>query len=400
MKRAVSLIVGVGLGLTVQEDTATESTVAGVTQVSQTCIAELVEELRIGTIDGPGTHTFGQIQDLSVAPDGSIFVADLHPQSVRQYDPAGRFVRQIGREGEGPGEYRSLLGIEVLSGGNLAVWDLGNRRISIYDGEGDFLRGIPVYEGVFANEAFGVDPEGRFYVKIHTEAPTLLSNGRFGDFNFGYLRVSASGTIVDTLRLPPENPTGAFQLLAASGALRPFPVQEVYALGRRGGLVTGMNDSYSFTIQGEAGAVVVENESYRPVSVAGNERREWEALREYFERETGGSFPVTPRIKPAFRDLWVDADGRVWVRRYVEAVKRDLPSGQRTRSGRLRPNITWREPQVFDVYSSDGHNVGCVELPRSARLSESRGSVVWAVVLGSLDEEYVVRWKVPGLGRD
>src|SRR5680860_99377 len=82
-------------------------------RVQQVCRTELIEDLRIGSVAGPEEYSFGQIQDLATRRDGSIFVVDLHPQSIRQFDHAGEFVRQIGREGEGPGEYRSLLGTAI-----------------------------------------------------------------------------------------------------------------------------------------------------------------------------------------------------------------------------------------------------------------------------------------------
>lgn len=360
-------------------------------RIQQVCDTELVEELRIGTVTGPEEYSFGQIRDLAVGRDGSIFVADLHPQSVRQFDPAGRFVRQIGREGQGPGEYTSLLGTAILPDGTLSIWDYGNRRISVYDSTGAYLRGLRVSGGAVQRKAFQVDTLGRFYVKVPVQPPRLLPSGRFGDFTYGYARLSPDGTVLDTVSLPLDNPTGAF---AGPDNLRPFPTQEVYALSPFGYLVGGSNEQYSFTIRDPNGAVTVENEGHQPVPVTGEERREWEAVREYSERASGISFPAIPRSKPAFRDLWVDADGRIWVHRYVEAFKRDLPPGQETRSGNVRPNITWREPQVFDVYSAQGQFLRCVELPWGVRLSESRGSFIWGVTKGSFDEEYVVRWRI------
>ena len=46
-------------------------------------------------------------QDTLSAPDGSIYVADSQAGVVRQYDANGRFVRDFGRQGTGPGEFNS-----------------------------------------------------------------------------------------------------------------------------------------------------------------------------------------------------------------------------------------------------------------------------------------------------
>lgn len=362
---------------------------------SQETCTEPVEELRIGTLDGPERVSFGQIQDLSVGSDGSIFVADLHPQSVKRFDARGQFVRQIGREGEGPGEYRSLLGLEMLSSGELAVWDLGNRRVTIYGAAGEYARSFPVTFGVFARRALVVDSADRFYIKIHLSEPRVLANGRFGGFESGYVRLSQTGGVLDTLRLPPETPEGSYEFGTAGGVLRPFPVQELYTLTRDGQLIRGINSEYSFEIPTDSGPRTVERPDRPFARVSTEEHREWERQRNYLERRSGLSFDETPRTKPAFRNLWTDAEGRIWVHRYVEALRHDLPSSLRSRSGPPRPNITWREPPVFDVFAQDGEFLECVQLPSRARLMESRSRLLWGVVRGSYDEEYVVRWKLP-----
>lgn len=77
----------------------------------------LVEELRIGSLGGADEYTFSEINSIAVGESGAIYVDDTHPASIRLFGPDGGFVRRIGREGEGPGEFRSLAGISVLPDG-------------------------------------------------------------------------------------------------------------------------------------------------------------------------------------------------------------------------------------------------------------------------------------------
>ena len=361
----------------------------------QGCDVEVVEEVRIGMVDGPDNYTFTQIMDLAVGSEGSIYVADAHPPSVLQFDRRGRFVRRIGREGAGPGEYRSILGLSMLRGGDLALWDNGNRRISVYDSAGAYLRSMRVAGGAYGPKPFQTDTVGRFYVKVRTPQSQILRGGLIGGGAYAYVRISSEGSVLDTVTTPAENPAGSFALATENGILHPFTLQEVYALSPFGFLVVGSNERYSFTIRDPQSPVMVERQDFTPVIVKEEERREWEALAQYQQRRSGLSFPPIPKKKPAFRDLWVDADGRVWVHRYVEAVRRDLPQQQRTRSGNLRPNVTWREASVFDVYTSEGEFLWCIRLPWRARKGASRGSLVWGIVRGRGDEEYVVRWRIP-----
>ena len=80
------LALGLGAGPGPVIDHADQSEIRN----QQVCRTELVEELRIGTITGPEEYAFGQVRDLAVRRDGSIFVADLHPQSVKHLVDLGR----------------------------------------------------------------------------------------------------------------------------------------------------------------------------------------------------------------------------------------------------------------------------------------------------------------------
>ena len=104
---------------------------------SQECAYELIEEVRIGSLSGPAEHSFSEINSIAVAQSGAIYVDDSHPPSIRRFGPDGRFVRWIGREGEGPGEFRSNAGISVLPDGRLAAWDRRG-RITVYGTDGQY----------------------------------------------------------------------------------------------------------------------------------------------------------------------------------------------------------------------------------------------------------------------
>lgn len=64
----------------------------------------LVEELRIGSMDGEGPELFGNIIGLEVDPLGRIYVADSQAREIRVFDARGHHVRTFGGRGEEPGE--------------------------------------------------------------------------------------------------------------------------------------------------------------------------------------------------------------------------------------------------------------------------------------------------------
>ena len=66
----------------------------------------LVEELRLGQVDGTGPDVFGDVHDVAVDENGRIYVLDYGSKEVRVFGREGRHLRNMARDGEGPGEFR------------------------------------------------------------------------------------------------------------------------------------------------------------------------------------------------------------------------------------------------------------------------------------------------------
>lgn len=73
---------------------------------------------------------------------GDILVADAELPGVRWYDGSGRHVRDLGRSGDGPGEFRWLTWIDRWRGDSISVYDPALRRISVFGPDGAFVRSI------------------------------------------------------------------------------------------------------------------------------------------------------------------------------------------------------------------------------------------------------------------
>jgi hypothetical protein len=349
----------------------------------------LIEELRIGALDGPDEHIFGYIVSIGAREDGAIFVYDVQVPIIRQYSADGEHVRDIGREGQGPGEYRDVTGMQILGDGRLAVLDGGNARVNVYDSTGVFLESHHFGRGYYGSNQFVADTAGHFYIRVMAPSAPKSEGEEFATV---WLKVSANGELLDSIARPPAD--------LAFPPFAPFRGERVSALSNRGYLVVGHNRSYALDVH-------VSNDLVRRITrdvdaepVKRDERAQWEARMEYSEkraRERGGvglDYPPVPRTKPFFRDLIIDADGRIWVDRYVAAMKVDVEPRE---PGDERPLLEWREPPTFDVIRPDGTFLGTVVLPKDTEAYFRRGWYIWGVYSGELGEPYVVRLRIePG----
>ena len=73
----------------------------------------------IGAAEG-GPVEFGSVRSVLLDPAGVLIVVDDRNRTVNEFDSTGALVRQIGRDGAGPGEYRNPYSVAWLDG-NLAA---------------------------------------------------------------------------------------------------------------------------------------------------------------------------------------------------------------------------------------------------------------------------------------
>lgn len=81
---------------------------------------ELKELWRVGGYDDEEV-LFGVITDIIAGPNGNFYMLDSQLNEVQVYSPDGAYQRTIGREGEGPGEFRMAFNIVLLPNGNIGV---------------------------------------------------------------------------------------------------------------------------------------------------------------------------------------------------------------------------------------------------------------------------------------
>jgi len=108
--------------------------------------------MRLGQagVAGSGPGLLNQPCDVITAPNGDIFVADGHSGQndnppagstgrILKFTKDGKFIKQWGRLGSAPGEFRTPHAMAFDSRGRLFVADRGNHRIQIFDQEGTYI---------------------------------------------------------------------------------------------------------------------------------------------------------------------------------------------------------------------------------------------------------------------
>lgn len=115
----------------------------------------------IGSADGPDLLEYHPVT-VAIDSRGRFYLTTaLALHEVKVFDGSGRFLRVIGREGEGPGEFRRISALVITPGDSLYVLDNGNSRLTAFSPAHGMVRTAPL--------PFGVD-----YPKVHYLPNDLL----------------------------------------------------------------------------------------------------------------------------------------------------------------------------------------------------------------------------------
>ncbi|HEX8904254.1 MAG TPA: 6-bladed beta-propeller [Longimicrobiaceae bacterium] len=259
---------------------------------------------------------FTDLSAVDVDSRGRVYVGDWYQQRVTVLSPGGAVLRTIGRRGEGPGEFRSIRGVQLLSGDSLLVYDPELGRVSVFAPEA----AAPAYIVNVGARMAGAAPFQLWRVPGHP-AYVALFRGRFafnGSDNFrdrrdSLLVLAPDGTVRARIGVFPSK-----SFLVAHNSITPNPFgREVLvqgAPGRRAYVV--WNDSARVTgydLTGRrVGGFAFDPQPARvtPADVQAELAAMDDMSRSTFARVLNDS---TPERWPAVRDLLADEAGRLWI---------------------------------------------------------------------------------------
>jgi DNA-binding beta-propeller fold protein YncE len=110
----------------------------------------------------PEIGRFRQVTDVTWDPAGNAYISDGYINSrIAKVDKNGKWLKSWGEPGNKPGQLSTPHNLAADAKGNIYVADRGNRRIQVFDGEGNVLREIRIDVPVdpSAQPFFGTIPD-------------------------------------------------------------------------------------------------------------------------------------------------------------------------------------------------------------------------------------------------
>ena len=377
---------------TTEGDVTTVRTIAGSVWGGA---ARLEEQLSIGIDQGEQPYMFGRISGMASYED-RLYVLDTSVPVVRVYDAQGRHSRDIGSEGDGPGEFRSPDGLLIDDDGRMYVRDMRQARITIFENDGGFIDTWPLDAGfIIIPAAFVMTVDGTVYSPGRVGPMPTEFRGP-GAIQMGMIPRGPADSAAEPIPRPAfdyepprftreQRTEGNFRVMMMGV---PFAADIVWALAPSGALLAGVGNEYSFDITTPGGPVTRVAMDQKPVAIGGRER-DWHIEQTSARMRDGNpewmwTGPEMATVKPAFDQLLPDHSGRVWVGRPGPGIEnsdceKDIDTG-------VWLPACWMDSRLYDVFDLEGSYLGPVEVPAGFRLDE-QSWIKGDVVLTALEDE-------------
>jgi hypothetical protein len=326
---------------------------------------------RVGGPDAGEQEMLYSAQEVSEDPEGRFYVLNYGDRRIQVFDSAGRFLRNLGRRGRGPGEFTSPMG--VASVGSDAVYVLEtvpSRFVRYRRSTGEFVDNSPIEAKQLIPVRMNVGGDGRVALEfmtmlMRTSESVSASLVAWVDTAGGIPRTAVQFDSTAKLRHNRRNPGGPAKSVVTDP---PFAPRPVWALDGRGGVLYGDGAEYVVhrAAPGTAPAVAFRGEG-DPVPVTRADRDE------FLASPRGKLFTDYQFLehKPYFNGLLVDHEGMVW-------VQRPAPEGG----------------QLWEVRRPDGRKAGEVRLPAGSRVLNVSRTSVYVMEVDEDDVETLHRYRL------
>lgn len=373
-------------------------------------LLEVTPELRIGSLDGPGT-TLTYVTGMAVH-EGRIYSAHRRESSILVHGPDGERLARIGRTGEGPGEFRGLGAIGFL-GDTLWARDFQLSRLSYFTPRGQLIRTItipirmpqggdgPLPPGSLPPRPAAVLPDGR--IMGASPAPSrAVAAGTITEIPI--VTMDTLGDVLDTLYMQElanwaiQDPTGTSPNGAYRGQpfddtrLRPHSQREpAFVLVDRA-VESDASTTYRVTRITFAGDTVFDRTfAYDPVPI---DPAYPDSLIEAFATRVAGSGAGNPS---SLRDAMTWARENLYLPAHYPPVEAAIVGLDETVWLRMAaPHDA--ETVEWLVLDAGGEPTARVRMPARFRLREARADRAWGWALDELDVPYIYRYGIGEAG--
>lgn len=250
---------------------------------------------------------FSEMTAVEVDNEGNIYILDRKESMIKVFDSKGKYVRTIGKKGQGPGEVNQPVGIRITPNNELLVEDVFNQRLAVFALDGKFLKNVSTAKAL-GLAGIAVDSQGNIIGQqvVPSENKLIREVKKYGsDLNPLFTIVSSDFPNI------------------LEGKINIFRFLIFYVVGKEDHIFYGNPEEYEIKIFNSEGKLVKKI------------LKEWDAVKVTKEDEedilaripdVGGGFKDRlefPKLFPAYQSFSLDEQERLLVRTFEKGKKKD-----------------------------------------------------------------------------
>jgi hypothetical protein len=338
-------------------------------------------------------HTFSRVVGIERLTSGNIVVAEAATNGIRFFDSTGKFIRQVGREGKGPGEFSFLQVLMRCAGDTLVAID--NPHQQFFDSSGRFIRRIPRFmgpAGTWTEAPAGISGDcSRFGVVFRHSSAVITEENNTTRWPVSLWWMGSTDSIRDSVTtvkgqryvmmkppggssFPGRAPWEAAPIVAASG----------------GRMIVGLPDAFEVHMYDTNRRLVAIFRPHAPRSgITDGDRARFNKVRDALIKQNpreGLWWPPLdetplPALRPGFDRMVVGTDGTVWLRgpSFIETGWEGEP---------------YDDTMEWTVLSREGEWLGSVNIPGRFQIFSSDSSMLYGVYINQDGAEVVRAYRI------
>jgi len=331
------------------------------------------EDITIGVREGDENYMFGERVYFNVDEDGNIFVTDWDRKRIQKYGPDGKYLLTIGREGQGPGEFKNVWEPEFDKDGNLYVVDISQKRISFFSGDGRYIRQIGFPQTNVSSSLY-FDSRGHFLMAVDEIKEEGQDGSRWetivGLYDDKFQPMEVFHRENHEMKAPGGREEDSIaQSLAASMSDMAFKPTPRYLLAPNDEIFFGFTNTYEVKVYSPEGKLArIIRKDYDPAHVTAKDKEQFENFQraEFLRflpaqaenaKKKALKLIRYPKYKPAYQDFTIADNGWLFV----------IVDSQGS------------EATVLDVFDAEGHYIARTEASIPSEMLRFKKGKAYAV---------------------
>ena len=355
-------------------------------EIYKSGMVRFIPVLTVDDTSMPEDIFFESVSDVVCDNDGYVYACDYRANNIKKFDSSGNFIKTIGREGQGPGEFNRPFKIAVTDE-RLFVWDQGNRRICALSPDGEFIKSSTVSFNESPQQIIAL-PNGDLVIAL--EKVDTRERDKPQDY------------IIDIYSPDLEKKKTVYShqiwrnkyVMKGSRLInipQPFSPLICWDVSPTGKIIVGNPENYEIEVyDSQKGKILSFVHKYEPIKVTDKDKEKFfasmgtvsEGVMKMGANESTRKNTEFPQVKPAFRRLKVDSEGNILVMSF-------------------RKNQN-EESKYFDAFDSQGNYFGNVQITSSVGYpyyAVIRDGIFWKRKVDKEGFTKIVKYRISDQGK-